>query len=265
MYPPEYLGKPQSLRNTFCVLSRSPERCLGRHDRRFCLSERIHELLVQIEVDFDKIRRRQREPLIERYVSIVRALEDLQKSQGRRAGVLDIMTHREGDIADVSAAEIERPRLTAGGEHAHAPLTADVILPFVGVGMPVQLAQATGVDLDKGRGDVFGGGKYARVGDPHGSVLGADWLLREHAMAEGLRNRFGAHELIGAERTRDRRFENVELARVRRLSEQRWPHAEILAQNLGRDMLEPVAEQKRVVLVKVAIVEDKQEFAAVRS
>src|SRR6202789_325276 len=224
----------------------------------------MHELLVQIEVDFDKIRRRQREPLIERYVSIVRALEDLQKSQGRRAGVLDIMTHREGDIADVSAAEIERPRLTAGGEHAHAPLTADVILPFVGVGMPVQLTQATGVDLDQSRRNAFGGRKHARVRDPHGSALGADWLLREHAMTEGLRYWVRAHELVEAERTGDRRFEDVELARVGRMSEQRRRHAEILPKTLGRDVLEPVAEQKRVVLVKVAIIEDKQEFAAVR-
>src|SRR6202142_3662601 len=116
MYLPEYLGKPQSLRNTFCVLSRSPEFRSHRHDRRLGLSERIHELLVQIEVHFDKIGRRQGQPLIERHVGIIWALEDLQKAQRRRAGVLDIMTHREGDIADVSAAEIERPRLAGGGE-----------------------------------------------------------------------------------------------------------------------------------------------------
>ncbi len=101
------------------------------------------------------------------------------------------------------------------------------------------------------------------VGDPHGSALGADRLLRQHAMAEGLRNRLGAHELVGTERTGDRRFEDVKLTRVGRVSEQRRRHAEVLAQNLGRDMLEPVAEQKRVVLVEVAIVEDEQEFASV--
>ena len=47
------------------------------------------------------------------------------------------------------------------------------------------------------------------------------------------------------------------------MSEQRRRHAEILGQHLGRRVLEPVAEQERVVLVEVAIVEDQQEFAAV--
>ena len=100
-------------------------------------------------------------------------------------------------------------------------------------------------------------------GDPHRSALGFDRLLREHAMTEGLRHRVCAHELVGTERTGDRRFENVELARVGRVSEQRRRQAEVLAQNLGRNVLEPVAEQKRAVLVEVAIIEDEEEFAAV--
>src|SRR3984885_16234866 len=83
-------------------------------------------------------------------------------------------------------------------------------------------------------------------------------------MAEGLRNRFGAHELIRTERARDRRFENVKLTRIGRMPEQRRRHTEVLAQNVRRDMLEPVAEQKRVVFVEVAIVEDEEEFASIR-
>ena len=47
------------------------------------------------------------------------------------------------------------------------------------------------------------------------------------------------------------------------MSEQRRRHAEILTQNLGREMLEPVAQQKRAVLVEVAIIEDEEEFAAI--
>jgi hypothetical protein len=40
-------------------------------------------------------------------------------------------------------------------------------------------------------------------------------------------------------------------------------HAEVLAQHVVRHVLEPVAQQKGVVLVEVAIVEDQQKFAAV--
>ena len=106
-------------------------------------------------------------------------------------------------------------------------------------------------------------GNTLEFGDPHRPALGADRLLRQHAMAEGLRNRFGAHELVGTERTGDRRFEDVEFARIRRMSEQRRRHAEILAQDVRRNVLEPVAQQERAVLVEVAIVEDEQEFASI--
>jgi hypothetical protein len=118
-------------------------------DRRLGLSERVREPLIQLEVDLQEFARRQRPPLVQRYVRIIAALEDLQKAQRRGAGVFDIVPHGERDIADVPATEIERPRLSVGGEHAHAPLAADVILPFVGVGMPVQLPQAARIDLDK--------------------------------------------------------------------------------------------------------------------
>jgi hypothetical protein len=129
----------------------------------------------------------------------------------------------------------------------------------------MHLSEATGLNLDQGGRDVFGRGEYARIGDAHGPALGPDRLLSEHVMAEGLRNRFGAHELIRAERTRDRHLEDVKLARVGRVSEQIRRHAKILAENIGRRMLEPVAEQKRAVLVEVAIVEDEEEFASVRT
>src|ERR1700733_13438769 len=84
-------------------------------------------------------------------------------------------------------------------------------------------------------------------------------------MAEGLRNRFGAHELIRTERGRDRRFENVKLTRIGRMPEQRRRHAEVLAKNVGRDVLEPVAEQNRVVFVKVPMGKDEEKSASIRA
>src|ERR1700722_19803353 len=211
-------------------LSTRLERFSSRHDRRLGLSERVHKLRIQIKVHFDKVGRCQRQPLVERYVSIVRALEDLQKAQGRRARIFHIVPHRERDEADVPAAEIEGTRLAVGREHPHAPLAAYVVLPFVGVRMPVQLAQAAGLDLDKRGRDVLGSGEYARIGDPPRPAFGSNRLLRKHTIAEPLWNGFRAHELVGPERAWNRRFEDVELTRVWRMSEQRRWHAEILAQ-----------------------------------
>ena len=108
-------------------------------------------------------------------------------------------------------------------------------------------------------------GKTLEFGDPHRSALGLDRLLRRHVMAEGLRNRLRAHQFVGPERTGHGRLEYVELTRVGRVPEHRRRDGEVLAQDLGGYVLEPVAEQKRIVLVEVAIVEDQQEFAPVRA
>ena len=47
------------------------------------------------------------------------------------------------------------------------------------------------------------------------------------------------------------------------MSEQGRGHAKVLAQHLGRHVLEPVAQQECIVLVEVAIVENQQEFTSV--
>jgi hypothetical protein len=82
-------------------------------------------------------------------------------------------------------------------------------------------------------------------------------------MAERVGHRHGAGEAIIGERPRHRQREDVEFARVRRVAEVRRRHAEILAQHVGRHVLEPVAEQEGVVLGEAAVVEHQQELAAV--
>src|SRR6266566_901669 len=47
------------------------------------------------------------------------------------------------------------------------------------------------------------------------------------------------------------------------MPEKRGRHAKVLAEHLGRYVLEPVGDQERVFFVKVAIVKDQKEFAAV--
>ena len=82
-------------------------------------------------------------------------------------------------------------------------------------------------------------------------------------MAEALRHGLGAEQLVGTERLRNRRLEDIEVARIGRMAEQRRRRAEIFAQHLGRHVLEPVAQQESAVLVEVAVVEDQEELAPV--
>ena len=90
--------------------------------------------------------------------------------------------------------------------------------------------------------------------------------LRHHAMAEAsAAPGVAPGDLVGAERARHGRREDIKLARDRDVVEGRAGHAEILGQHLVRRVLEPVAQQERVVFVEIAVVEDQQEFAAVRT
>ena len=82
-------------------------------------------------------------------------------------------------------------------------------------------------------------------------------------MAEGLRHGPGAFDSVARKWTRHRRRKDVALARVRKLLEAGRGNLEVLAQNLGRCVLEPVSDQERIVFVEVAVVENEKKFAAV--
>ena len=69
-----------------------------------------------------------------------------------------VVTHGEGDVTDVPGLKVEGSCLTRSSKHAHARLTADVVLPFIGVRMPVQFSQPAGFDFHKSCRDILGGG-----------------------------------------------------------------------------------------------------------
>jgi hypothetical protein len=104
-------------------------------------------------------------------------------------------------------------------EHAHARLAFDVVLPLIGVGVPVQLAHAAQLDLHQRRGDRLRSRKHTGIGDPHRSALGLERLLCQHLVAETLWYLSPAGDPIGAEWSRAPGSENIKLARIRNVSE----------------------------------------------
>lgn len=168
----------------------------------------------------DQFRRREGEPLIERDVRIVAALEHLQESQGRAPGVLDVVPHREWHLAHVSRREIERSCMSIRGKDAHPGLPFDVVLPLVRVRVPVQLADATRLDFDQGGRNRFLCREVAAVGDTDGAVRRFDRLLCHHAVAEDVRDglRAGYHVLFQVRR-RQGDGEDVPFAFLREFSE----------------------------------------------
>jgi hypothetical protein len=82
------------------------------HDRKLVLVQGGQSLRIQLQMRLYQFGRRQRQPLVQRNVGIVAALEDFQKAERRRAGIFDVMAHRERHVTNVAGLEIESARLT---------------------------------------------------------------------------------------------------------------------------------------------------------
>jgi hypothetical protein len=95
------------------------------HDRLLVLVDVVQELTIKIEVRGDKITRRERHPLRQRYVLETRRAEQFEEPDRITAGVLDIMRHGRRHIADIAGKRpIQRTgvissRVILGGLHHH--------------------------------------------------------------------------------------------------------------------------------------------------
>src|SRR5580765_6364726 len=113
------------------------------------------------------------QPLRKRQVLVEAALEHLEKDQVCVPSIFDVMQKRLFNVPDVSLLKIHRASAVACGHHRHSPLTRDVILPLVGVGVPVQLPQTSRVYRDHCHRDVSCGLECTRVNDTYLSTFGA--------------------------------------------------------------------------------------------
>ena len=113
------------------------------------------------------------EPFREGKVLIEAALEHLQKFEIGIAGILDVMGQRFEDIADVSGLKVHGASAASRGENRHSSGAADKVLPFISIGMPVQFANASGMDGDDCGRDRRRDFELAGIDDPHLASLGA--------------------------------------------------------------------------------------------
>src|ERR1700760_4576300 len=109
------------------------------YDRLLGLAQMIDRTLVEAEVRFDQLGRRQRQPLVQRHVFESRRPEQFEEFQRYISGILNVMAHRLRNVAYVARAEVEGSGGILGGEYRHAPRSGQIVLPFVRVGMPMDL------------------------------------------------------------------------------------------------------------------------------
>ena len=94
-----------------------------------------------------------RQPLVQRHILVLVALEHLKKYEILGPRILDVMRKRLLDVANVPFLEIHSTRITLSRENRHPPFASYVVLPFIGVLMPVQFPHSPGANDDMRRRD----------------------------------------------------------------------------------------------------------------
>src|SRR4029077_9201448 len=89
------------------------------------------------------------------------------------AGVLNVVGQGFLDVANIAGLEVHGAGSAPGGEDGHAAFTAHVVLPFVGVLVPVEFADASGMNGDDGGGHGGGDFKFGGVHDADFAAFGA--------------------------------------------------------------------------------------------
>src|ERR1700682_5110987 len=88
------------------------------------------------------------QPLRKGKVLIEAALEHLQEDQVCVACIFDVMQQGFFHVPDVSRLKVHGASAVTCRDHSHSCLACDVVLPFVGVGVPVQFPQPSRMNRD---------------------------------------------------------------------------------------------------------------------
>jgi hypothetical protein len=141
----------------------------------------------------------------------------------------------------------------------HPARALNVVLQLIRIRVPVQLAHPARFNLNQSGGDQLGRRESRGVDDANSTSVRADGLLSHEPMAERRGRRARADDPISGKRTRHRRLKDIKLL-LREVSESAFGHAEIFGENLFPYVGEKVGDEEGLVLIEVAIVEDKQKL-----
>ena len=80
------------------------------------------------------------------------AIESDQQAQDAATGVADVVSSAPRHVTDVTGHELFGYRVTPSQINSHLSRTLKIVLPLVGVGVPVKLTHRTRLDLQHGNG-----------------------------------------------------------------------------------------------------------------
>jgi hypothetical protein len=79
-------------------------------------------------------------------------LSTIQQLEIFGPSILDVVAIALRHVADVAGIELLGADAAVGAEHGHAGAAGDVVLPLVGIGVPMWLAQAARFDAHESAG-----------------------------------------------------------------------------------------------------------------
>lgn len=98
-------------------------------------------------------------------------MQDLQINYVYVARILDIMAIRKRDIAHITLREVERPRSSRSGEDRHPRIARDKEIPFIAIGVPVDLTHSSWLDGDERDTEIGSDWEGRGVQDLHGAAI----------------------------------------------------------------------------------------------
>src|SRR5260370_13789048 len=133
-----------------CERTNRSSRCLRltRHDHQLVSWYCVQRRLVDVEMCLYKLGWRVGQPLRKRHILIEAALEHLQEDQVCIPCILDVMQQGFFHVPDVSRLKVHSASLVTRRHNSHSSFSRDVILPFVGVRVPVQFPHSSRVNRD---------------------------------------------------------------------------------------------------------------------
>ena len=238
----------------------------GRHERRPVLREFRHHRRVQIERRRHQLGRGVRQPVGEGHLLVAVGAEDGDEDEVVGAGVDDVVAEALLDVADVAGVEVGGDRGRAGVEHGHPAAALEIVLPLVGVGVPVHGAERPGLDRDQAGGHGLGDAEVAAVGDLH-RATGVGAVGRGAGQVEDERELGPARPCPGGglgllKRARDLALEDPAIVQ-RDVGEGFGRDAEVHGQDIGRGVRQPVGGRQGVELGAGPVVERQHELGPV--
>ena len=125
----------------------------GRNYNFFRVRDGVNRRQINIQMRLNEPRRQMRQPLVQRHILVLVALEHLKKYEILGPRILDVMRKRLLDVANVALLEIHGTGVAVSCEDCHSSFASHVILPFIGILVPVQFAQSSGMNDDMRRRD----------------------------------------------------------------------------------------------------------------